>query len=289
MVGILEEKLREFGPEADAFKKKSADMKILTEIEKKTKTNQPLAKPNLLFLYEINSSIEGFGYQRDPRIAELRQTRNFKEDASIVFECLQDQIAKNVNEANENTRVYIGEWSVEIFQKIRNYPNIKHLYESFPDKEILMQTLETNAAVNSPESAEEAMERKNIYLSDWGKDILYKTEFSKEFQKYDLVRFAVRQLGFHDRATTDEIYKKAEDLGLELCPAEVGPHLCLQYSGKEWMFIAMKQITDRDGHPHIFRLDTDGGQLELNGSYAGPNGRWSAGSEFVFCFRKLKT
>lgn len=286
MLPILDEKLKEFGSEADVFKKKSADMKQVTALVKKEEIGEPLTKDDLTFLYEINGAIEGFGYQKDPRIAELRQGRNTEEDMLVIFECTRDEIAHVPSQINENTRVYIGEWSMEIFQKIRNYPNIKHIFESFPEKKIFMQTLETDPNINSPESAEEAMERKNIYRSDWGKDILYKTEFSKEAQKYELVRFTVGQLGFQNGATTDEIYKKAEDLGLELCPAEVGPHLRLQYPGKEWMLIAMKQITDRDDDPRMLDLDADGAQLVLLSSPAGPYFRWRADNEFVFRFRK---
>jgi len=150
-----------------------------------------------------------------------------------------------------------------------------------------MQSLETDASINSAETAENALRDRNDYLSDWGKDILKKTEFSRESQKYDLVRFTVSQLGFSSGATTDQIYEKAEELGLELCPAEVGPHLRLQYRGGEWMLIAMKQISGRNGYPDVFRLDTDGDQLGLYGSYANSSYRWNPDNRFVFRFRNV--
>ena len=264
-------------------------MKLLTLIEKKTQNNEPLTRNELIFLYEINSKIEGFGYEDDPRIKEIRETRKVEKDAPIIFECEQSQIAYDQKDVTENTQAYIGEWNIKIFQKIRNYPNIKHLFESFPDKKIFMETLETDPIINSPESAEEAMKRKNIYSSDWSKDIIYKTEFSEEKQSYDLVRFSVEQLGFSKSATTQEIYDKAEKLGLELCPAEVGPHLRLQYPGKEWMLIAMKQITDRNGYPDVFHLGMRGARLGLYGSIARPSSGWSADRKFVFRVRKFKT
>ena len=152
-----------------------------------------------------------------------------------------------------------------------------------------MQALETDPNINSSKSAEDALKIKNRYLSSWGKDILSKTEFSKEKQRYKLVRFTVEQLGFSNGATTDEIYKRAEELGLELCPAEVGLHLRLQYSGKEWMLIAMKQISDRRGGPRLFDLYWRGEQMALRSDDAGPDNRWNAGSRFVFRFRKLES
>ena len=288
MATIAEEKLKEF-PDSQQYEKKTQDMKLLTAIEKKTKNNEPLTRNELIFLYEINSKIEGFGYQDDPRIKEIRETRKVEKDASIIFECEQSQIAYDEKDVTENTQAYIGKWNIKIFQKIRNYPNIKHLFESFPDKKIFMETLETDPSINSPESAEEAMKRKKIYYSDWGKDILYKTEFSEEKQSYDLVRFSVEQLGFPKGATTQEIYDKAEKLGLELCPAEVGPHLRLQYPGKEWMLIAMKQIPDRYDSPAVFLLGTYGGQLVLYGYDAKPSSRWCTDDEFVFRVRNFKT
>jgi hypothetical protein len=293
MTDIAEKKMNEL-PGAEKYHKASAAMKKLTEIEKvfdkdKKEWKRELNKDELTFLYEIDSSIEGFGYQRDSRIEEIRNQRSTKDDMLVIFECSQDQIAENADEVNEKTQAYLGIWNMDIFQKIRQYPNIKHLYESFPDKKIFMQTLETDPSVSSPALAEAALKGKNIYLSDWGKDILYKTKFSKESQIYELVRFTVEQLGFSSGATTDQIYQKAQGFGLELCPAEVGPHFRLQYLGKEWMLIAMKQIADRHGDPIVFSLYWYGGRLELDGSYALPGGRWDPDLGFVFRFRKKES
>ena len=289
MGDIVDEKLADFGSEGERYQKKSADMKKLTEIDKRTKDGQELTKQNLIFLYEIDSSIQGFGYSKDPRIQEILQTRNPQEDASIVLECTSEQIAHNKKDINKNTKAYIGEWSVDIFNTIKNYPNITHLYESFPNKKIFMQSLEADPKINSPEAAIQTLEDKNVYLSSYGKDILEQTEFSSEQETYDLVRFTVEQLGFPEEATTDEIYAKAEELGLELCPAEVGPQLRLQNTSKEWMLIAMKQITDRDGSPYVFSLHHNGDQPRLSGDHVGPVLGWSSYRKFVFRYRKLKT
>lgn len=285
---VVGEKLKDL-PGGENWQAGMEDMKKLAEIHFKHAQKQPLDKNELVFLYELDHPIQSMGYGQDPRINEIRKTRNPKEDAPIVFECAPGEIAWSAEEANENTKAYIGEWNAEIFQKIRNYPNIEHLFESFPDKKIFMQTLKTDPGVNSPEKAEKAEIDKNIYISDWGKDIQSKTKFSRESQTYELVRFTVEQLGFPGGATTDEIYKKAEELGLELCPAEVGPHLRLQYPGKEWMLIAMKQISGRDGAPDVFVLGWGGERLRLSARSAEPSERWYPVSELVFRFRKLKT
>lgn len=86
MQEVLDKKLQDFGSEADTYRKKSDDMKMLTALEHKQKKGEPFTKADLSFLYELNDTIEGFGYSRDPRIAELRADRNIREDLIALFE-----------------------------------------------------------------------------------------------------------------------------------------------------------------------------------------------------------
>ena len=72
---ILEEKLKEF-PDKEDYYEKVSDMKILTYIYKKHKNKEELTKEEILFLYEIDDKIKGFGYGKDPRILEIKQERN---------------------------------------------------------------------------------------------------------------------------------------------------------------------------------------------------------------------
>ncbi|KKQ53265.1 MAG: hypothetical protein US72_C0002G0055 [Microgenomates group bacterium GW2011_GWC1_38_12] len=282
MADVLETKLKEFGPEADSYQKKNSDMKKMTAIEKKSQSGIALSKDDLVFLYEIGAPIEGFGYDRDPRIAELRQGRNPEEDMMTIFECAKEQIAHSAAEIDDDTIAYVGPWNVAVYQIIKKYPQIQHLYESFPDQKIFMMTQETDQRINSLAKAEEVLKAKNIYISNWAQDILQKTDFSREAKTYKLVQFTVEQLGFSSGATTDQIYAKAQELGLKLCPAEVGPRLRLQYDGKDWKLIAMKQITDRGGLPSVFYLLAGGGQLGLYADDAHPDRGWGSGRRFVF-------
>lgn len=278
--GIVQEKLKAF-PDGAAYEKKNNDMKVLTLIENKTKENLPLNKDELIFLYEINSQIEGFGYQKDPRIKEIREQRNPKEDAPIVFGCAPDEIAWKHGEIKEKTKAYVGELFSGIFQK-----DIEHIYTSFPEGKIKKYHIETG--VKTKDQLKKEMAEKNIYVSDYANDLLEKIKISKKAEKYDLVRLTVKDLGFPGGATTDEIYKKAQALGLELCPAEVGPQFRLQNQSHDWMLIAMKQITDRNGHPSVFSLYWRGVRLGLRG-HAGLSYGWHGSDEFVFRFRKLET
>ena len=83
---VLETKLKEF-PDAEKYKKKNEDMKHLTEIEHKIQYEELLDRNDLVFLYEINIEIEGFGYNEDPRIKEIISKRNIEEDLKIIFDC----------------------------------------------------------------------------------------------------------------------------------------------------------------------------------------------------------
>ena len=96
---ILDKKLLEFGPEGERYTKRSSDMKKLTEIERKHKNKEELTKDELRFLYELDSKIEGFGYEKDPRIMEITSKRNFKQDLSFAVGCKESEISLTKEEA----------------------------------------------------------------------------------------------------------------------------------------------------------------------------------------------
>jgi DNA-binding cell septation regulator SpoVG len=104
---VLDAKLSEFGSEADKYKKKSVDMKRLTGLDKKVKAGEALKKEDLAFLYEIDGKIEGFGYGSDPRIKEIKQGRNLKEDLAIIFDCSPESIIEDLKLIDEQTRLYV--------------------------------------------------------------------------------------------------------------------------------------------------------------------------------------
>ena len=100
MMPILEEKLKEF-PDRDKYLKKEHDMKLLTLIDKKVNNNIELTLDELKFLYEIDSKIEGFGYEKDPRINEIKNKRNIKKDCALIFD-VKEEVALSQEEWEEN-------------------------------------------------------------------------------------------------------------------------------------------------------------------------------------------
>ena len=108
---IIDKKLEEF-PDRDEYKKKVHDMKRLTLIEEKQKNNQELSLDDLKFLYEVDSEIKGFGYEKDPRIEEIISKRNKRKDVAFVYDINEDEIAFSKEEWEENKdriKVYYGD------------------------------------------------------------------------------------------------------------------------------------------------------------------------------------
>ena len=110
MEPILDKKLEEF-PDKDKYKKKVHDMNLLTLIEEKQKNNLELSLDDLKFLYEVDSRIEGFGYQKDPRIKEIISKRDKRKDIVFAYGVNEDEVAFSKEEWEENKdriKVYYG-------------------------------------------------------------------------------------------------------------------------------------------------------------------------------------
>ena len=136
-----------------------------------------------------------------------------------------------------------------------------------------------------------ALKKDNFKISDWANDIMGKSAFfvTSFEKKIQLVNVSVAELGFKNGATYKDICERAEELGLGLCPNEVGPQLRLQYQDQpkgEWLRIAMEPITDSDGNLHIFRVAHDGDGLWLDGNDGHADDFWPGRLRFVFRLRK---
>ena len=135
---ILDEKLNEF-PDKEEYQKKVSDMKYLTMLEQKQEEGLEFSFDDLIFLYQINNKIEGFGWEADPRIMEIIQKRNQKKDLSFILKVPENEIAIKLNdfEENKNVRFFCGDlnWTEDkvpsYFSKLQiilgnaNFRNIK--------------------------------------------------------------------------------------------------------------------------------------------------------------------
>ena len=277
---VVKQKMTEFS-DGQLYEKKAGDMKFLTQIDKKTQNQEPLTKEELNFLYEVDEKIQGFGYKDDPRVKEIRNQRNPEQDMSIIFDCTPDQIAHNQKEVNENTKAYVGELFPNIFQTLQT----EHIYTEFPEGKIRRYNIEIGG--KSKKELEVEMKKQKITISSYAQDMLNSSDFatSKKAERETLIRLRVADLKTKNQ-TTDEIFAKAKELGLELCPPETGPQFRLQNPTQEYIIIGMKQIADRYDYPSVFNLDSDSDGLWLNGIIARPGLRWNDDSKFVFRLRK---
>ena len=111
---ILEDKLKEFGDQANLYFKKVKDMRELTNIENKLKNRQELTGEDIRFLYEIDEIIQGFGYGKDPRILQIIEDRNIRKDLSHLFNIDLARISLGIKEALfENILYHYGDIKLE--------------------------------------------------------------------------------------------------------------------------------------------------------------------------------
>jgi hypothetical protein len=226
-----------------------------------------------------------------------------KEDAAKIIriveniKCESKEIALKQEEITENTKVYIGPFFKDLLQK-----NIEHIYTKFPEGKI--SKFEAKLGGETKDEIIDKLEKRKkseggdkIYFSGDVESMLKNENFFVQEKKEHVhfVKLRVADLGFPNGATTEEIFQKAEDFGLELCPPETGPKIRLDYEKifqkaqptGEYLLIAMKQIFDADGNPDVFLVGRNGGgEAWLSSRWAGPGREWVAGLEFVFRFRK---
>lgn len=96
LADITAEQLKEL-PGGEKYIQKAKDMKCLTAIEKRITANPDadLSAEELRFLYEVDHEIQGFGYEDDPRIGEIRQLRGDRDKpelARILSESIRGQL-----------------------------------------------------------------------------------------------------------------------------------------------------------------------------------------------------
>lgn len=149
-----------------------------------------------------------------------------------------------------------------------------------------------------PELIQE-LQRNTISMNEFAERLFASDHFTTAPTRYSVmsVELTVRNLGFTRGATIAEIYGRARELGLSLCPLELGPHLRLQYLdqpegywGKPFrrhqapcgsITIASEELAE-DGFPKGFYLRRIKGVLWLRGYCSRPEHVWDAGDHLVF-------
>jgi len=158
-----------------------------------------------------------------------------------------------------------------------------------PKEFLTWKIINIGTGFKNADNFREAIKTEGHDISDWANDIIGKPAFSvsaDEKKEIELVRVTVAEFGFKNGATLENIYARANELGLDLCPNEVGPQLRLQYKDQpkgERIRIAMDPIKDSDGDPCVFHVvRSDGGESWLSTDYDYPGFVWSSDDVWVF-------
>lgn len=155
----------------------------------------------------------------------------------------------------------------------------------------IWKAIKLGTGLKTPDEFRGALKSNGCKIGDWANDILGKPAFTAATQETEvsLVVVSAVELGFKNGATRKEIYDRAKELGLELCPAEVGPQLRLAYKDQpkgEWLIVGMEPIIDSDGDLGVFRVGHGELSLWLLGRHGRPDYFWLGISRWVFLRRK---
>jgi hypothetical protein len=133
----------------------------------------------------------------------------------------------------------------------------------------------------------EALEAARVRIGDTADEILGRPafSFSKMQMPIDLVLVAAAELGFAGEASLADIHRRATQLGLELCPPEVGPLVRLAYPEQpvgEFLRVAMKPVATYRGTPVDLTVANGGTGPILIGGESRLDLMLAPGTKFVF-------
>jgi hypothetical protein len=153
---------------------------------------------------------------------------------------------------------------------------------------------------SGPELLED-LKKTGVEINESGLQLLSITAFRDPETRRHLVtvELTVRNLGFSHGARIAEIFKKATDVGLSLCPMVLGPYLRLQYLDQPEGFmgqptyqhraptgsvtIASESPGEDDDFPKGFYLRCIKGTLWLRGYLSDAQHIWDPDDHLVFC------
>src|SRR5262245_49313163 len=133
----------------------------------------------------------------------------------------------------------------------------------------------------------DALDSARIKIGDSADQILGRPAFPYATTKTDveLVLLSAADLGVESESSLADVYKRAGQAGLELCPAEVGPQLRLDYRNQplgEALDVAIEPVATYSGDLTILTLVNWGTGLALIGRDGRSESMVSRTSRFVF-------
>jgi len=137
------------------------------------------------------------------------------------------------------------------------------------------------------DAVREAFDAQRLGIGDSANEILGRPafRFSRTRTDLDLVVVTIADLGFAGGATLAEIHRQALQVGLHLCPAEVGPILRLAYLDQrvgEFLHIAMEPVATYRGDLVDLTIANGGAGLLMVGGDGNPGLKVAPSSKFIF-------
>ncbi|MCA1040030.1 helicase [Bacillus infantis] len=143
------------------------------------------------------------------------------------------------------------------------------------------------------------LQQASILMNEYGERLFADDLYTASAERYEVktIELTVASLGFQQGAPLDQIFQRAGELGLSLCPLELGPYIRLQYldqpeglsaesqrhqapSGS--ITIASAVLTDDHDFPKGFYLRSMDGALWLRGYIADYLHIWDPNDHFIF-------
>lgn len=195
-------------------------------------------------------------------------------------------------------------WQYWEAQLIEERPNLRDGNENiYPDCPIINRTVEIGGLTKS--ELIQKLQQHSVLLNESAERLFADDKFSTSVMKnmVQTVELTVRDLGFPDGATMNEIFNRATGLGLVLCPLELAPHLRLAYLDQAEGYlgqpvkqhqapsgsitIASAMLSEDDDFPKGFYLRRIRGLLWLRGYRADHRQHvWNPHDHFIFCQSK---
>lgn len=157
------------------------------------------------------------------------------------------------------------------------------------------KTIQIGTGFNTPDQFRRALGESGCSIGQYANELLDHPAFTvaREPSAVSLVNIRVADLGFTGPARRRDIYNRAIERGLQVCSAEVGPQLRLQYTDQpdpERLVLAMQPFTARnESLLEVFGIARVGNLLWL-GAYDGhPDSMCDVDERLLFCRRTALT
>jgi hypothetical protein len=168
----------------------------------------------------------------------------------------------------------------------------------YPDCPVVKRTIEVGGMTK--QQLLQRLKQASISLNEYGERLFADDLLTASAERYwvETVELTVAGLGFQEGAPLDQIFQRAGELGLSMCPLELGPYTRLQYLDQPEglsadtsqrhqapagsITIASPVLTDDHDVPKGFYLRNVDGSLWLRGYIADYLHIWNPNDHFIF-------